>query len=191
MAFLIEGIDLCGKSHLLKYLTQCGWSTSQNLIRPNNPFLSETKRLAKIPEQRNDYLEYLLKCIEYDTSDFDLPYNHAHDSSLIIRSIAYSKTFNEPEAVDKLYPKITRFNVFKKVILLTASPEIRLQRLEQRLQIKDCKVSQTDLMVRDNFDHSLIYESNIEFFAKQIGIEVIKFDTELFSPESIFEFIRK
>lgn len=135
----IEGLDLAGKSTMCRYIEKLGNFSKRNntLLPPDcNPLHKTADKLRKqdalaIPELGWMYYGALLLDLkEYDKYASDLI---LQDSTIIARSIAYHTVFGDKELAQKFRELLPEHPLFSFSCLLTASAEVRLERLKGRI----------------------------------------------------------
>jgi thymidylate kinase len=144
--FLIEGVDLSGKSSVLKALNK---GTYQNR---HSSLLGRNKVLEVAREAHKDGSEWIghlyVQALEYDLQHFRWPTKPTiQDSTILLRSLAYHIVAGYDLVVNKLTRLAVSHPRFTAAYVLTATMDARKERLQARMQEGVKKVTPNDLKI--------------------------------------------
>lgn len=149
----IEGLDLAGKSTICRNIVKLG-----NFEKRNNSILSEglnpIHKVAEVFRKEKTlgnadlgwlfYGALLLDLKDYIPSETPI----VQDSTLLLRSIAYHSVFGDKELAKKFRELIPQHPRFAFSCLLTASLDVRLERLRGRISRGNDRPE--DYLIREN-----------------------------------------
>jgi thymidylate kinase len=149
----LEGMDLAGKSTACRGLQAVlggGWRVRRNALCDDNPVYALADRLRREDALPAGALGHLyVAAVEADLARYRAPGPPTvQDSTILLRSLAYHsvrRTPLVPEALAAALPRHPRFDVS---VVLTASLEVRLARLDERSRLRLDEVAPDDLLVR-------------------------------------------
>lgn len=182
---LLEGVDLSGKSSVVKHLVQKqpDWRHQHYSLVGENQILSIARDIDK---DGSEWIGFMYaKALERDLEHFEWPrYNTIQDSTILLRSLAYhsaagySRVTSELESLAQKHPRFSYAYVF------TASMEVRRERLEERIRSGSKRVTANDLKVIQDPNFFARMEDALVDYAKNLfGAVVI--DTSRLSVEEV------
>ena len=171
----VEGLDLAGKSTICRFIRDSfGFQLRNNILVSDNPTIQETDYLRKNGLMDDESLGKRY----YDALKYDLDhYNESaerivQDSTIIVRSIAFHSVLGDPalaESFRELLPRHPRFN---RSVVLVASDEVRLKRLEGRCSRKNDS-PEDYLIKRDPGAFHRIEDIIIDLVVNQFGGAIV------------------
>ncbi len=161
----IEGLDLAGKTTARDRLAQRlgGWEVRSNRLCLNNDVFDLADRLRREDSLDAEGLGHLfVAALRVDLRGY-VPDEKPliQDSTILLRSLAYHRVNRTPqvvEAFERLLPEHPRFFV---TIVLTASIEVRRQRLQMRRERSACEIAPDDLLVERDPEMFLAMERDL------------------------------
>lgn len=171
MYLLIEGVDLAGKSTIVKKLAEKkDLKVNHSSLTPPNPILNIAKEIDK---DGSEWIGHLyVEALKWDLDHFTKPKEDTiQDSTILLRSLAYNTAANYSDVTNKLESMAFKHPLFDKVFILTASLEARVNRLRKRMENHPHRVTVNDLkIIRDP-----------QFFVK-MEEAMIRYATFFFKP---------
>jgi thymidylate kinase len=148
----LEGMDLAGKTTACRCIPQTlggEWQVRHNCLWADNPVYALADRLRREGGLAGDALGHLyVAALAADLASYVAPaLNTVQDSTILLRSLAYHTVARTPNVVAALTALIPRHPRFDRTIVLTASREARLRRLERRRREQPDAVGAEDLLV--------------------------------------------
>jgi len=194
MDYHIEGLDLAGKSTVTEALYGILLPEvvlRRNTLLPDNAFHKEVDQMRLDNSIDSKSLGWLyVDVLENDLKHFQWPEcNYIQDSTLLIRSLAYHTAKENHDITSKLWSLVEFHPKFSRSIVLTASIEKRVERLEMRRQNNPNEVAEDDLLVIKNPNLFLEMEHNLVSFSQQIFDSVL-LDTSLLSRDEVFSAVQ-
>jgi len=164
MCVLIEGVDLSGKSSVVKLLSSGSrkWQTRHSsLLDRANPLYEIARSISNKGMGGTDGRKctgYLYSSVlAYDLEMFVHPtVDTVQDSTILLRSLAFHDAAGDHAVVKTLEQYACRHTRFDSVFVLTASLDERKRRLRKRINNSEGRVTVND---------QLLY-TNPEFFAR-------------------------
>jgi thymidylate kinase len=187
--FHIEGLDLAGKTTATKAIVRLLGDNVQirrNSLKQNNRFheIVDNIRIKNLIEEKDLGWLYL-KVLEDDINHFIEPcVNTIQDSTIFLRSLAYHTAKGNNKLVNEMLKLVDRHPQFTKSLVLTASIEVRQQRLKQRQQENPEEVAEDDLLVIKKPDLFLRMEQNLVNYTTTFFNSVV-IDTTNLSKEEV------
>ncbi len=184
--YLIEGIDLSGKSSVIRKLHHLNpsYTVRHSSLLGSNHILQVAKKIEK---DGSEWIGHLYtKALEYDLGRFSWPTSATiQDSTILLRSLAYhaaahfSTILARLETLALLHPKFTN------VYILTASLEERRMRLRKRMKESPEKVTVNDLKVIRDPDFFLRMEEAMVNYASTLFDPIVIDTTNLTFDEVV------
>jgi len=135
-AIHIEGLDLAGKSTICRFIRDnCGYRIRNNVLTADNPLIENADHLRKNNLIDDASLGRLyLEALQYDLDHYQEDRNAliVQDSTIIVRSIAFHSVVGDQELAESFRQLLPRHPHFTHSFVLTASDEVRLERLRGR-----------------------------------------------------------
>lgn len=160
---LLEGVDLSGKSSVIKHLVNKNrdWSHQHYSITGSNRILDVAREIDK---DGSEWIGHLYaKALEDDISRFEWPKsNTIQDSTILLRSLAYHAAARYNQVVHELENLALKHPKFSCSYVFTASLEVRKERLKERIRSGTKRVTANDLkVIRDpeffmRMEHALV-----------------------------------
>jgi dTMP kinase len=190
---LVEGLDLAGKSTLVRNLqaelTRRGIPVrvSRNALCPDNPIAALADQVRRDPDAGLIETGALFLAAHlWDARHFSPPLDgtvHLQDSCWL-RTLAYHTWWDTPAIPEQLARVVRYFPRFDAAIYLTARIEERQRRLELREREHPGSNDADDHLVMTAPDRYLALEQDLE--ALSVGITKARvMDTTNLSPESV------
>lgn len=149
----VEGLDLAGKSTICRFIRDSfGFQLRNNILVLDNPTIRETDYLRKNGLMDDESLGKRY----YDVLKYDLDHYSereervVQDSTIIVRSIAFHSVLGDPALAESFRELLPRHPRFTRSVVLVASDEVRLKRLEGRCSRKHD--SPEDYLIKSNPD---------------------------------------
>ena len=135
-AIHIEGLDLAGKSTICRFIRDnYGYQIRNNVITADNPLIKKADYLRKNDLADDASLGRLyLEALQYDLTHYQENHNDLilQDSTIIVRSIAFHSVVGDRELAKSFRQLLPHHPHFTHSFVLTASDEVRLERLRGR-----------------------------------------------------------
>jgi len=171
----VEGLDLAGKSTICRFIRDSfGFQLRNNILVSDNPTIQETDYLRK-----NGLLDDASLGRRYfDALKYDLDhYNESaerivQDSTIIVRSIAFHSVLGDPDLAESFRELLPRHPRFTRSVVLVASDEVRLKRLEGRCSRKNDS-PEDYLIKRDPGAFHRIEDIIIDLVVNQFGGAIV------------------
>lgn len=192
---LIEGLDLAGKSTLVRALARRLQSEgnpvrlSRNSLCPDNPLAALADRWRRDPSR--DLVgtgALFLAAHRWDVGHFRRPLGrrvHLQDSCWL-RTLAFERTFGSPGLAWLLEASSSDAPRFDRAIFVTASLEERARRLQQRAAERPGENDAGDHWVVDAPERFLLLEETLRSLAaRHCGARVL--DTTHLTPTAALE----
>ena len=145
---LLEGVDLSGKSSVVKHLIKKrpDWKHQHYSLLGSNNILNVARDMEK---DGSEWIGYLyVKALEKDLEHFKWPEkNTIQDSTILLRSLAYHAAAKYQRVIHELENLALKHPKFSKTYVFIASMEARRERLKERIQLGSKKVTANDLKV--------------------------------------------
>jgi len=181
----IEGMDLAGKTTARNRLARClgGWAVRSNRLCEHNEVFDLADRLRREDALDADSLGHLFVAALaadlrwYETSENPL----IQDSTILLRSLAYHRVNQTPgivEALERMLPWHPRFT---SSFVLTASIDVRRERLALRRAREADQVAPDDLLVESDPAMFLAMEREL------IDIATMHFDAKVIDTSELDE----
>jgi thymidylate kinase len=152
--FHIEGMDLAGKSTATAALQRLnpGCEVRHNSLTIDNPIFSIADGLRRSAACSSEVLGHLyVAAALQDIAAYVQPTRiTVQDSTVLLRSLAFYTVMGNESIVERLTELLPLHPRFDCSIVLTASVEARLNRLEQRFRDAPDDVAPDDLAIRTN-----------------------------------------
>lgn len=182
---LLEGVDLSGKSSVIKHLVKKhkDWRHQHYTIVGSNNILDVAREIEK---DGSEWIGHLyVKALEKDLHFFKWPEtNTIQDSTILLRSLAYHAAAKYTKIVHELETLALRHPKFSVSYVFTASIEVRKERLKERMQSEPKRVTANDLKVIRDPEFFLRMESAMVDYAQTLfGAMVI--DTSSMTVEDV------
>ncbi len=172
---LIDGIDLSGKSSVIKRILERdrNWTRQHSSLCQHNPILHEAKSLEKDGSLWIGLV--YVSALEYDIRNFSYPTQPTvQDSTILLRSLAYHKAAGYSRVLKKLESFIPSHPTFDRSYILTARPEVKRLRLDERIRTGQQVLSVNDLkIVSDPQFFSEMEAAIIDYGVNIFGAKVI------------------
>lgn len=192
MLVLFEGVDLSGKSSLIKKLKDellKDWITRHMSLLDFNPALEIARNTPKDGSEEIGYI--YLSALHYDLENYQSQEkNILQDSSILFRSLAYNSAsrFNE---ITKRFEKLIEYHpVFDKIFLFTAKPEERLKRLFKRMNKNEDRVTRNDKLIITNPDFFARMERELVKYLQDFSNPII-IDTSDKNIHEVFDLVKE
>ena len=133
----LEGLDLAGKSTITRVLAQkSGAQIRRNALMEDNPIHKRAEVLRKTNVLEAQLLGWIyLGALSFEMQKYQKPQSmFIQDSTIILRSIAYHKAMGNTELADAFESLIPYYPRFTASFVLTASDQVRLMRLNGRIE---------------------------------------------------------
>jgi thymidylate kinase len=190
----IEGMDLAGKSTATAALATAYPDAllRRNSLIDSNPIYELADTLRRAGETSPQvlgrlYVAALAEDLER-LADFDVP--RIQDSTILLRSLAYNAAIGEREVVGEFLRAADSHPRFGTSVVLTASIEARLQRLEARRREAPDEVAPDDLLVVRNPDLFREMEATLVEYALDLFNAQIIDTSNLTSAEVVESIVR-
>ena len=171
----VEGLDLAGKSTICRFIRDSfGFQLRNNILVSGNPTIQETDYLRK-----NDLLDdaslgrrYFV-ALKYDLDHYSEGSERiVQDSTIIVRSIAFHSVLGDPALAESFRELLPRHPRFTRSVVLVASDEVRLKRLEGRCSRKNDS-PEDYLIKRDPGAFHRIEDIIIDLVVNQFGGAIV------------------
>jgi len=191
---LVEGLDLAGKSTLIRGLEQrfknLGWQavTSHGDLCRENPVARVTRKMMRWDPgfNKREGAPLFLASHLWDERNFRLPdcdrYVHIQDSCAL-RSLAFEKILGEPFYAEKLSEVVDRLPKFQASYVLTAGLKNRMERFLKREQ-NDLHDS---FMLSDPVRFGRVDGELLKLGAERLGAKLVC--TDELGPDQLLNFI--
>ena len=149
----VEGLDLAGKSTICRFIRDSfGFQLRNNILVSDNPTIRETDYLRKNGLMDDASLgRRYYDALKYDLEHYsDGSERIVQDSTIIVRSIAFHSVLGDPDLAESFRQLLPLHPRFTKSVVLVASDEVRLKRLEGRCSRKND--SPEDYLIKSNPD---------------------------------------
>lgn len=183
----LEGMDLAGKSTACRDLARAlgrDFQVRRNSISIQNPVYELADRLRKNDGIGAEALGALfVAALAADLERYVPPrLNTIQDSTILLRSLAYHTVARTPFVVDAMTAMLPRHPRFTCSIVLTASLEVRRQRLESRRLQQPEEIAPDDLAILRSPDHFLAMEKSLIRLAREHFGAVVIDTSEMTAP---------
>jgi len=183
----IEGMDLAGKTTAASSLKkQYGASVRRNSLVVENKIYTLADTMRRTTQAGANVLGHLyVASLARDLELLYPPYGPTiQDSTILLRSTAFYRVLGDSDFVDILASMVGTHPRFGVSLVLTASIDARLERLEMRRRLNPEEIAADDLAVERNPEEFLAMESAlIEDATRWFGAHVI--DTSDLEPSEV------
>ena len=149
----LEGLDLAGKSTVSALLaSRMGAAHRKNSLLENNVLHQKAEFMRKNKTIDDEALSWVYyACMLIDIEKYRLPEKPCvQDSTILLRSLAFNKAKGNHELAAVFEEKLSAHPRFSLTVVLSASDEVRLKRLEGR--ISRGNDNPEDYIIRNNPD---------------------------------------
>lgn len=191
----LEGMDLAGKTTATQnFIKSTGseWDIRKDSLSKENPIYLLADSLGKEDAYDAEVLGNLYAvALMADLHSFQWPNkNTIQDSTIILRSIAFHTVRGTPRIREVLLDLLPKHPKFDASIVLTASMEERVKRLQQKILMTPNGVSEEDMMIINKPEKFMAME-NILIDISKTAFDSVIIDTSILTPDMVVCAINK
>jgi hypothetical protein len=184
-------MDLAGKSSTCRGLLAAlgpGWRVRKNSLCADNPVYELADRLRREDRSRGATLGHLyVAALLADLEDYRPPEgNMIQDSTIMLRTLAHHTVAATPGVVEVMETQLALHPRFTLSVVLTASRDARLRRLELRRRREGHEIAPDDLLVESDPGRFFAMEALLVRLATE-HFGAITLDTTDLSPQAVVE----
>jgi thymidylate kinase len=189
----LEGMDLAGKTTARVALSKAmgpDCRVRHNSICDANPIYELADRLRKEDSAGVETLGYLyVAALAADLEHWSPPPTHTiQDSTIVLRSLAYHKIVGTPFVADAMMTLLPRHPRFTRSFVLTASLDVRRQRLKERQCQQPDEIAADDLQILRAPERFLAMEAALIDLAQR-HFDAMIIDTSELTPAGVLNSI--